>query len=292
MIPDADALSSIQARMQDVTRHLRLPLRNHAWRGMSGSWLGTGTGSSIDFQDHRPYMPGDDPRYIDWQAYARSGHYTMKLYREEVSPSVDLALDVSGSMFLNEPKATRAMELFYFAVASALQSRGSLRCYLVAGETVLPLATEAVLAGETLAEVIEPLQAAPAAPALWRIPWRVTSLRVWISDLLFPGEPALTPLTAGKGRGVLLAPWCRAEGEPDWAGNVEFVDCETAARRPQQVDAALLERYHEAYARHFQLWREQARRNGVAFSRVRAEPGLVEALREEALLNGAVEVVT
>ena len=294
MIPTATGLSAIQARMQAVARTLRLPLRNQAWRGLHGAWLGTGTGSSIDFQDHRPYMPGDDPRYIDWQAYARSGNYTMKLYREEVSPNVDVVLDVSASMFLDEPKAGRTMELFYFAVASAMQSRGSLRCWLVAGEALTPLAAEAALSAERVARAIDecrPGDSAAAAPLLARIPWRTTSLRVLVSDLLFPGQPALSALTAGKGRGVLFAPWCIAEGEPDWEGNLEFVDCESAARRSQQVNGELMERYREAYMRHFQLWREEARRTGVAFARVPASPGFLDALKPEALPHGAVEMV-
>lgn len=290
MIADTAVLASIQARMQAAVRTLRLPLRNRAWRGMSGAWLGTGTGSSIDFQDHRPYMPGDDPRYIDWQAYARSGNYTMKLYREEVSPCVDLALDISASMALDSPKATRTMELFYFAVASALQSRGALRCYLVAGETVTPLPAEAALSVDRVAEMCRP-SGERAVPALNRIPWRTGSLRVWISDLLFPGQPALHPLAMGKGRGVLLSPWCREEGEPAWAGNVEFVDCESTVRRNQRVNPDLLARYNEAYARHFHLWREHARQFGVAFARVPAEPDFLEALRLEALPHGAVEAV-
>src|SRR5882724_4802165 len=76
----------------------RLPFGRRAWRGGQGNWLGAGVGSSIDFQDHRAYMPGDDPRYIHWAAYARTGQLTMKLYRAEVSPLVDVAVDVSASM--------------------------------------------------------------------------------------------------------------------------------------------------------------------------------------------------
>ncbi len=292
MIADPDLLAAIQARMQAAVRTLRLPLRNHAWRGMSGAWLGTGTGSSIDFQDHRPYFPGDDPRYIDWQAYARSGHYTMKLYREEVSPSVDLALDISGSMALDDSKATRTMELFHFAVASALNSRGALRCYFVAGESVTPLPAEAALSAERVQELCQSAKKEAAAiPALDRIPWRTGSLRVWISDLLYPGQPNLHPLAAGRGRGVLLAPWCRSEGEPDWDGNLEFVDCEDGARRNQRVDSVLLSDYRQAYVRHFQIWREHARQLGVAFARVPAEAAFLEALQLEALPNGAVEAV-
>ncbi|MGA0333468.1 MAG: DUF58 domain-containing protein, partial [Kiritimatiellia bacterium] len=76
------------------TGHLRLCLGERNWQGTQGNWAGAGVGSSIDFQDHRPYLPGDDPRYIDWAAYARSGQTIMKLYREEVRPVVDLVVDV------------------------------------------------------------------------------------------------------------------------------------------------------------------------------------------------------
>jgi len=277
--------------MQAAARSFRLPLRNRPWRGLHGNWTGSGMGSSIDFQDHRPYLPGDDPRYIDWQAYARSGHYTMKLYREEVSPGVDLALDISASMFLNAAKTERTLELFYFAAASAIRVRGALRCYLVAGEAIHPLAAEAVFSRERFVVALEsrPSQRAEVPPSLARVPWRPGSLRLWISDLLVPGEPALQPLATGKGRGVVLAPWCLAEEVPDWEGNLDLVDCETAFRRRQRVDTALLDRYRDAYGRHFHLWREHARRTGVAFARVPSELGFLEALSQEALPNGAVE---
>ena len=82
------------------SERVTLPLREHVWKGQSGEFVGAGTGSSMDFQDHRNYIPGDDPRHINWQAYARSGNYTMKQYREEVRPTIDLILDISPSMFL------------------------------------------------------------------------------------------------------------------------------------------------------------------------------------------------
>ena len=105
--PDEDESREIRRQAQAAAQRLRLPFRSRSWRGESGNWLGSGVGNSIDFHDHRPYLPGDDPRAIDWQAYARTGHYTMKLYREEVSPRVDLVLDVSGSMTFDAAKRRR-----------------------------------------------------------------------------------------------------------------------------------------------------------------------------------------
>src|SRR4051794_30985311 len=117
-IPPLAERQQLHRRMKSASEHLGLPFRSRTWRGQAGAWVGVGSGSSIDFQDHRPYLPGDDPRYIDWRAYARTGHYIMKLYREEVSPLVDLVLDASASMFFDSAKAHRTLELFAFAAES------------------------------------------------------------------------------------------------------------------------------------------------------------------------------
>ena len=93
--------------------------------------MGSGVGSSLDFQDHRNYLPGDDPRHINWQAYARTGNYSMKLYREEVRPMVDILFDVSDSMFFDPAKETRALELFYFANFAAMKTGASTLVYAV-----------------------------------------------------------------------------------------------------------------------------------------------------------------
>src|SRR5215469_16728219 len=68
--------------------------------GIVGSRLGRRAGSSIDFQDYREYQPGDDLRFIDWGIYARTDRLTVKLFREEVIPHLDLILDASCSMNL------------------------------------------------------------------------------------------------------------------------------------------------------------------------------------------------
>jgi uncharacterized protein (DUF58 family) len=284
---DSEKSRQILRRMGAMAEHLRLPFRSRSWRGQAGNWLGVGVGSSIDFQDHRPYLPGDDPRYIDWRAYARTGHYTMKLYREEVSPAVDLALDVSQSMFVDEAKATRVVELLYFAIESARRAGSSLHCFAVDADRVRRLEIEQALAGDFGAG-----EQAPGPPQLGRVPWRPGSMRIFISDILYAGAPEalLTNLSAGRARGVILAPRTASESSPAWTGNIEFIDCETQRRRVQLVSGELLERYARSYARHFALWREAARKHDVVMAGVPAEPAFRDALRAEALAAGAVEL--
>jgi uncharacterized protein (DUF58 family) len=266
---------------------LHLPLRRATWRGASGSILGHGSGSSIDFQDHRPYLPGDDPRHINWQAYARSGAYTMKLYRQEVSPRVDLILDTSASMRWDAPRDARFWELAYFCIESALQLGASLRVYAGTGDALDPVPIESLLAHRW-----EPAPPSQPGLVLDRLPLRHGSLRVVVSDLLFPCQTAtlLRPLAAGQGRPMILIPHSDAEANPDWDGNIEFEDCETGTRELRRVDPALLARYHDAYRRHFELWRDEGRRLSVLQARVPAAPPLAEALRGDALAVGAVEL--
>src|SRR5687768_10051569 len=80
-------------------------------RGRAGERLGAGTGASLEFQDYRTYEPGDDLRHVDWAAYARSELLTVRLYREEVAPRIDLAIDVSRSMAITEAKQRAFSEL-------------------------------------------------------------------------------------------------------------------------------------------------------------------------------------
>jgi len=55
-------------------------------------------GFSVEFAQHREYIPGDDPRYIDWKVYGRTDKYYVKQYEEETNLKAYILLDASGSM--------------------------------------------------------------------------------------------------------------------------------------------------------------------------------------------------
>lgn len=55
-------------------------------------------GSSVEFADHREYVPGDDLKYLDWMLYARTDHYYIKRYEEETNLRCHILLDGSASM--------------------------------------------------------------------------------------------------------------------------------------------------------------------------------------------------
>lgn len=288
----ADDLYRCHARALAAAGRLRLPLRSRVWKGQAGEFQGAGVGSSLDFQDHRTYVPGDDPRHINWQAFARTGQYTMKLYREEVRPVVDVVLDASESMFFDPQKAARVAELFCFAVESARRSGAATAVHLVRGDTTRTIPPELVAAHRWLDEARALSAADPAAPPdLSRIPFRGNAIRVLVSDLLFPGdpEPALRCLAARQGSPLLLVPFLQSEAAPQWTGNYEFVDPERKSRHPHRIEPSVLKRYRESYAKHFALWKDAARRHQCRMARVPSEPDLQTALFAEAVPTGALE---
>src|ERR1700741_3810110 len=55
-------------------------------------------GPSIDFAEHRGYVPGDDIRRVDWRLYARTDRYFVKEYEADSNSNFSVLLDVSKSM--------------------------------------------------------------------------------------------------------------------------------------------------------------------------------------------------
>src|SRR5678815_5606074 len=55
-------------------------------------------GFSVEFKQHRQYVPGDEIRRIDWRVFGRSDRYYIREYEEETNLRATLILDLSGSM--------------------------------------------------------------------------------------------------------------------------------------------------------------------------------------------------
>jgi uncharacterized protein (DUF58 family) len=59
-------------------------------------------GFSVEFVQHREYVPGDDIRHIDWKSYGRSERYTIKQYEQETNFIGHILVDGSRSMLYGE----------------------------------------------------------------------------------------------------------------------------------------------------------------------------------------------
>lgn len=89
----------------------------------AGGHLSTFKGRGVEFDESRPYQPGDDPRTMDWRVTARTGKPHTKVFREERNRPVMLWVDLRASMRFGTQrafKAVRAAELAALVAWSAV----------------------------------------------------------------------------------------------------------------------------------------------------------------------------
>ena len=100
-------------------RRIELRARHLATENFAGQYQSGFRGQGLDFDDFREYMPGDDPRFIDWKVTARMNSPFVRRFREEREQAVILAVDVSGSMHYAS-SAARVSKLDYAAEVAAV----------------------------------------------------------------------------------------------------------------------------------------------------------------------------
>ena len=88
MITEADSrLSLLELKCRRPVEHL-----------LAGEFQSVFRGQGIEFEDVRPYQPGDDVRSMDWKVTARTGEPHIKRYIEEREQFLYLLVDISASV--------------------------------------------------------------------------------------------------------------------------------------------------------------------------------------------------
>jgi len=234
--------------------------------GRLGERLGSGTGSSLEFQDYRHYAPGDDLRHVDWAAYARSDVLTVRLYREEVAPRLDLVLDVSRSMTVTQDKARAYGALM-----------GLLACACASTDTDVRVVTSSTAEPSHLhrPEEIERFlscDASSSALEAAQLPLRRRSLRLVVSDFLFPHDAeALVGRLAREGAWLaLIQLTLREEAEPPIDGGRRLIDAEGRGELDLVIDDAATRHYRARFGRLRSGLSIATRRVGARFAYVPA----------------------
>jgi uncharacterized protein (DUF58 family) len=251
-------------------------------------------GRSLEFADHRPYVPGDDLRLLDWHLYGRLDSLWVKLFEEEEDRVVQCFLDRSDSM--QGEKLDYARQI---AAALAWIALGHGDRVAVAG------------IGDDLASWSPPRRGRGAAPAIFqaieeihpdgrtdldaaiaRVPrQRGTGIALLFTDFLYPEGPdrALERLLA-RGNEVhafhVLAP---SDLRPALSGDLLLVDAETGEELPVTVDEGVLDRYEATVRAWADEMERTCRRLGVGYSRlstsVPVETAILEDLRRLGIVS-------
>jgi uncharacterized protein (DUF58 family) len=256
---------------------------------MSGMQLGQRAGSSLEFRDHRDYQPGDDLRRIDWNAFARSDKLTVKLYREEISPHLDIILDGSRSMALEASAKMRATVGLAAVLAVAAENAGYTHNAWLAREGCAPV-PNGTNRPSTWSGIEFDVRSNPV-DAFTRLPPRFSRLgmRALISDLLWLGEPLsiLQHLAQNASSIVVIQVLAEADVNPPERGRVRLIDSETDQQREIFIDDDAIRRYRGALSRHQQNWHRACRQSGAVMVNIVAEE-IVAGWNLEALVKAEI----
>jgi len=236
--------------------------------GMAGNTLARATGSSLEFMEHREYMPGDDLRRIDWNAYARNDRLALKLFRDEVNPHVDLLLDVSKSMTLPDSrKAEAACSLAGFFASAAAEAHFTFNlwvtdngCRKLGCSTGVPTAWDP-FEFTSLKTPADAMQQQPPS-------WRPRGIRIFVSDLLFLADPeqVVAVLAANAAVTVIVQLLAKSDANPPGEGNLRLIDSETNQRFELFLDSLARKRYLANLGRHQENYNAASRRHGATMT--------------------------
>ncbi|HUF37397.1 MAG TPA: DUF58 domain-containing protein [Anaerolineales bacterium] len=223
---------------------------------------------AADFREHRQYVAGDDIRFVDWNASARSEQVFLKQGEQPQETTVHLLVDTSASMAWGEPPKHAAV-LPLAAALGYLALNGDDRLHLV------PLLTEG---GTAAGPVDRPFKGKGQFPTLWKtlqglrfdgrsrllptvrrlVQTSRGGIVLVLSDLLEEDEldKALALLPRPAWEAYVLHTLHPAELEPALLGEFELVDSETGRRAGYDVDAPAL----DAYRARLDRWRGDVER--------------------------------
>jgi len=244
-------------------------------------------GFSVEFAEHRKYVPGDDLRTVDWQVFAKTDRFYVRRYEAETNLDCYLLMDLSSSMAYPPPEQTDmaagVMSKLDYAICLAA-SIGYLMIHqqdavgLVMFDTALRQFLPARSKRSHLTNLIATLAKAEATrptqlgTCLHDVADRVRkrSLMILCSDLLGDAEEVIDALHHLRFRGhdlIIMQILDVAETTFPFEGQVRFADVESDAT--VRTDAsAIRRRYLQALADFIETYRDAANKIRADFVQV------------------------
>ena len=250
-------------------------------------------GQSLEFADHRAYVPGDDLRHLDWHLYGRLNQLFVKLFEEKEDRTVQIFVDASASMEGDKLHVARQVGAALAYVALGSMDRVCVADFAEGLKRVRPPSRGRSAIHGIFQHMLEvtPGGESDLVNSLRSYPRRQgKGIGILLSDLLFPqgydeGLKRLMYLDLELYVFHVVSP---AELRPDLTGDIMLVDAEDGTEIPLTVDDAVLERYERTVRKYLDGARETCRRLGIHHSLLMAdvdiEHFIMGALRREGML--------
>lgn len=266
------------AFLESLSR-LKLSMGFRTSMNLSGNRKSFRKGSSAEFSDFREYMPGDDIRRIDWNAYGRLDRLYVKEYMEEKEATVSILLDTSASMDYGEKKKGELAERLAAALAylglcgmdrvfvyemrrmeSPFQARGGKRAFPLLEDWLNRLSFDGVT---------------DVCGAVRKLPSMGAGVTVVISDFLQEefvdedGDAAaqlLRFLRYRRQKAVFLQVLAREEIAVPMTGAANLIDMEDKSSLRLTLDVSGRQTYENALARFTEGLRAACAKAGAAYA--------------------------
>jgi len=241
---------------------------------MSGIHRSSHKGGCSEFEDHRPYVNGDELRHIDWRLFARRDRYYVKQFRDETNLQGWLVIDGSGSMRFGMSTVSK---FDYARTAAAclgrllLKQRDSVGLSMQGdGKSVfLPARTRSSHFQSVLQRLVQtqPAGAVGVEASLEMLAQRIKrrGMVLVFSDCFGEIDPLVKRLKHLRSRGndvivfQIVAP---EEVTFNLRGDGEFIDLERAMPSMEVDFARIRKAYKESFQNHMQRLDEELRMAG------------------------------
>ena len=232
-------------------------------------------GQSVEFADHRPYVAGDDLRFVDWNIYGRLEQLFLKLFIEEQDLTVHVVVDGSASMSVGEP----SKELFIKKLAAALgyvslvkNNRVSISVFAdgvvgqlanMRGRNYLHQMADFLLTAQC--DGVSQFETACRQIASGRIGCGVM---IVLSDFLFKEgyDSGLRRLIGRQYDLYVIQVLSAQELSPDFAGDLKLIDIEDADVAEITVSAALVKHYKRNVTAYCNELKDFCSRRGAVYA--------------------------
>jgi uncharacterized protein (DUF58 family) len=249
-------------------------------------------GFSVEFSEHRKYVPGDDVRDIDWNVYAKTDKYYLRKYEAETNVTGYLVMDLSASMAYTYRQQLTKFE-YAICLAAALgylmihqQDPVGLVAFDTGIRTALPPRSKRTQLGNILGLLagLKPSGQTDVATCLHQVAAMVRNrgLIIVFSDLLTDPEPVMQSLHHLRHRGhevIVFHILDEAEVHFPFEGVVEFRDVEE--ERKLTLDAkGMRSDYLQALGEFRERYREECARANIDYVPIDTSVSFDRALME------------
>jgi uncharacterized protein (DUF58 family) len=246
-------------------------------RGAQGLQTSYRKGSSLEFREYRPYEPGDDFRFIDWNVWERLGRLLVKVFTAEEDRTLHLLIDSSGSMGTGSPTKLRFAAETAAALAYISGRRQDRTGIFSLGENIKEY-RRPVKGSNALQEIFQFLtNLTPQGPTNFKTACTQflsgvdrSGIAVVLSDLLDAGDyrEGIKRLLYRRFEVVLIHVMAEEDQFTGEEGPVRLRDRETGKTMDLTLDGPVSRAYRERYNRFVTEVEMFCQKNGVEYIRV------------------------